>query len=159
MNPKARPHCPLRDKRGFTLIELVITIAVIAILAALAYPSFISAIRKSRRSDAVAALTTVQQAQERWRNNQALYASNGQLTTAPDGLGLSATSPSRYYRISIENAGAAAYTLIATAADGSSQLLDEGCQAMSVSLSGGNLTYGGATSGAATTDPQRCWAR
>jgi type IV pilus assembly protein PilE len=160
MNSKAPRHRRIRSQRGFTLVELMITVVVLAILAALAYPSFLSAIRKSRRSDAVAALTSVQQAQERWRNNKASYADNGILTTvAPNGLGQSATSPSGYYSVSISGESASAYTLTATATSTGTQAQDEGCQAMTVSLAGGNLTYGGASSGAPTTDPQRCWAR
>jgi type IV pilus assembly protein PilE len=146
--------------RGFTLVELMITVVVIAVLAALAYPSFLGAIRKSRRSDAVAALTQVQQAQERWRNNKAAYAGNALLTTAaPNGLNQSAVSPSGYYDISISDPGASTYTLTATAKSGKTQAGDTGCQAMSVSLSGGNLSYGGAASGNPTTDPTGCWAR
>jgi type IV pilus assembly protein PilE len=135
-------------------------VVVIAVLAALAYPSFLGAIRKSRRSDAVAALTQVQQAQERWRNNKAAYAGNALLTTAaPDGLNQSAVSPSGYYDIAISGDGASTYTLTATAKSGKTQAGDTGCQAMSVSLSGGNLTYGGAASGNPTADPTGCWAR
>ncbi len=146
--------------RGFTLVELMITVVVVAILAALAYPSFLGSIRKSRRSDAVAALTQVQQAQERWRNNKAAYAGNALLTTAaPDGLGQSAVSPSGYYGIAISGDGASTYTLTATAIAGKTQAEDAGCQAMSVRLNGGNLTYSAGASGTPTSDPAGCWAR
>jgi type IV pilus assembly protein PilE len=136
-------------------------VVVIAVLAALAYPSFLGAIRKSRRSDAVAALTQVQQAQERWRNNKAEYAGNALLTTAaPNGLGQpSAVSPSGYYDIAISNEGASTYTLTATAKTGKTQAEDSGCQVMNVSLNRGNLTYSAAASGTPTSDPAGCWAR
>ncbi|PLK48710.1 type IV pilin [Uliginosibacterium sp. TH139] len=38
----------MRKKNGFTLIELMITVAVIGILAAIAYPSFIDYVRKTK---------------------------------------------------------------------------------------------------------------
>lgn len=40
----------LRREIGFTLIELMVTIAVVAVLAAIAFPSFQSTIRSSRVS-------------------------------------------------------------------------------------------------------------
>jgi type IV pilus assembly protein PilE len=40
--------------RGFTLIELMITVAIVAILAAVAFPSYQSHLRKSRRAEAQA---------------------------------------------------------------------------------------------------------
>lgn len=43
-------------KSGFTLIELMITVAIVAILAAIAYPSYIQYVRRAHRADAKTAL-------------------------------------------------------------------------------------------------------
>jgi type IV pilus assembly protein PilE len=43
--------------RGFTLIELMITVAIVAILAAVAYPSYVDHIRRSRISEATGLLS------------------------------------------------------------------------------------------------------
>ena len=75
MNPAFVPRTALAGRKagqpGFTIVELTIALVVVGVLASIALPSFMDAIRKSRRSDAFAALSAVQQAQERWRGNNA----------------------------------------------------------------------------------------
>lgn len=56
---------PRRSANGFTLIELMITVAIVGILAAIAYPSYTDHIRKARRADAQAALLELAQFMER----------------------------------------------------------------------------------------------
>lgn len=49
----------LRRARGFTLIELMITVVIIAILASVAYPSYTESVRKSKRASAKARMSEV----------------------------------------------------------------------------------------------------
>ena len=147
----------IRDERGFTLIELMVVVAIVGILASVAYPSFMSQVQKSRRSDAVAALSAVQQSQERWRANNPNYATTPSLltTASPTGLGLTSTTAGGYYAISISTNSAAGctpsscYTATAVAVPGKSQANDTACTTLTSSISGGNLTNG----------PAACWSK
>lgn len=148
--------------RGFTITEVLITMAVISVLLAVAIPSYQSSIRKSRRAEAVTALTSIQQAQERHRSTNPAFISNI-AASAPTGLGQASTrTPSGYYDLAISGNTATAYTATATAVPGSSQANDTNCAVLAVRIDGGNIRYGAGASidwSAANTDPNRCWAR
>ncbi|HBG88786.1 MAG TPA: type IV pilin [Stenotrophomonas sp.] len=63
-----------RTARGFTLIELMITVAVVAILAAIAIPSYSEYVLRSRRAQAKADLVEIAQQLERFHTVQNTYA-------------------------------------------------------------------------------------
>ncbi len=159
-----------RQRRGFTIIEVVVTMLIIGVLAAVALPSFESAMRKSRRSDAIALIAIAQQAQERWRSNNSAYTTNltSLPTATPGGLGLASTnSANGYYGLtaSVEAGGSTIYVLAAIANTGTAQEGDTACKVMAVRAAGGNMRYGGGATldgidwTGANSDPNRCWAR
>ena len=136
--------------RGFTLIELMITVAIAAILASIAYPSFMGAIRKGRRAEAVESITRIQQAQEQWRARNSSYTEE----LGNTGLRISKTTPSGYYTLTVDvpdgALSASQYTIRADAAG--SQVADAKCAFLSMSVAGGQLTYD-------STSGQACWPK
>jgi type IV pilus assembly protein PilE len=66
----------LAREKGFTLIELMITVAVIAILASIAYPAYTEQIAKSRRAQAKGQLLAAQQWMERFYSENYRYDKN-----------------------------------------------------------------------------------
>lgn len=149
---------------GFSLIELMVALAIAGILAAIAYPAYTKQMQRGRRADALAALTAVMQAQERYRSNVSNYA--GTLTTL--GLNSSIATVAPYYQITLSGVGtpaslATGYIVTATALSSSPQAADTACKTLSVKLEGATPTY------SATGDPSntgtdvdttaQCWPR
>jgi type IV pilus assembly protein PilE len=63
-----------RVGRGFTLIELMVTVAIVAILATIAYPSYMMQMRKSRRAAAESVLMDIAQRQQQYLLDARSYA-------------------------------------------------------------------------------------
>ncbi|QSI34081.1 prepilin-type N-terminal cleavage/methylation domain-containing protein [Variovorax sp. RKNM96] len=94
-------------EKGFTLIELMITVAIVGILAAIAYPSYTEYVKRSRRVEGQNLLNDAAARQERYRAQNGLYAKTDQLAQ----LKVPA-SPNGYYTLSMVSDGTA-YTLTA----------------------------------------------
>lgn len=160
--------------RGFTLIELMIVVAIVAITAAVALPSYLGSIRKGRRADAIAEVSRVEQAQERWRANNPTY-NNDVSSNATTGLRLASgttaattyNTPAGYYSVALSGNVATAYVVTLSAVAGTSQTRDTNCQCMRVSWALGNATYQAAnsTTGSCGTvtwtsaNAAACWRR
>lgn len=139
-----------RPQRGFTLIELMIVVVVVAILGAIAVPSYLNHIRKTRRADAVDMFIQIQQAQERYRGNNAAYASN--LTTLSFASNTQATT-NGYYTMTITSSSSTGYVATATAVSGKGQTSDAqgstSCSTLTVTVANGS----------ATNTPTVCWSK
>jgi len=105
-----------QQKNGFTLIELMVTVAIVGILAGIAYPSYQDSVMKSRRADAKGALLGFANAMERHFTETNSYLGAG-TTNGNTGIPtvFSATSPvdggTAYYNLTINAATAGSYTL------------------------------------------------
>jgi type IV pilus assembly protein PilE len=151
----SNPHRIARPAFGFTLIELLITMVIVGLLAFIAIPSFMDSIRKGRRAEAFVALGQLQQAQERYRANNATYA--GALSDLPGHP--AATTANGYYSITLTGATATAYIGTAQAVSSSTQSKDLKCISLSVKMEKGSVTYSSINSAnvADTNNLNRCW--
>ena len=125
---------------GFTLIELMITVAIIGILAAIAYPSYQDYVRKGRLADGKAAILAVQLDQERFRANCPSYAGSitNARTCAASGLGhASVNSPDGWYSLALSAISAQGYTLTATP---QGDQVKQACGNLSITVTGGEIT-------------------
>ena len=75
----------VRNKKGFTLIELMIVVAIIGILAAIAIPNFLKFQAKSKQSEAKTNLKAVYTAETSYFGENNTYSSFGNVNWEPVG--------------------------------------------------------------------------
>lgn len=141
MNIHLRAH--KQKTSGFTLIELMVTVAIVGLLAAVALPSYRSSVLKSARSDGKAALLEAATRQEQF------YLDNKTYTTDMTALGLSASpyiTEGGTYSVSAAATTNIAIDYTLTAAPQGGQVNDTHCGSLTLTSNG--------VKGAANTD---CW--
>jgi len=99
---------------GFTLIELMITVAIVGILAAVAYPSYTTHIIKSNRMAAQAQILDIANRQQQFLLANRAFATAAELATS--GYRLPTEVSARYsYAITVGTATVPDYTITFTA--------------------------------------------
>jgi len=121
---------------GFTLIELMITVAVVAILAAIAIPSYQDQVRKSRRAQVKADLVESGQVLERWRTVKNTYSG-----TVPGVLAQSPRTGTAQYTIALTAQTSGTYLLTATPTATSGQNNDT-CGVLTLNQAGAKTSKG-----------------
>jgi type IV pilus assembly protein PilE len=122
-------HCG-RIEMGFTLVELMVTLAIVAILTAVALPGYHNFTQKARRNDAKAGLMQSAQALEACFTEFNTYNNAGCVPWVSGTGSVDTRSPDGYYHITSKNGAGAEglssskFTLYATPAEESIQARD-----------------------------------
>lgn len=96
---------------GFTLVELMITVAIVGILAAIAYPAYTSQIAKGKRADVRVQLASAQQWMEKFYSENYRYDRD---STGVAGTAAAAFNAQLFSRSPRVGDGNAVYTLTVT---------------------------------------------
>lgn len=116
MTPATTPR-----QRGFTLIELMVTVVIIGILAAVAYPSYTQYLVRNNRSAAQTYLVELAQAQAQFKADTRGYAASVDDLDMPPPDNVAAKYT---ITITLEDGPPQAFTITARPKDGTSQAGD-----------------------------------
>lgn len=154
----------MRFNRGFTLIELMITVVIIAIIAAVAVPNYTDYVTRSKFAEAHGQLADLRVKMEQYYMDNRRYSS----TSAGGTCGLGATitvNGTKYFTYTcassaVNATGDQAYTLTATG------VAAQGLAGMAFTINQANArgtTVTAATAmadkGYATPSPNNCWVK
>ena len=139
------------DRRGVTLVELLVVTAIAAVLAAFAVGSYTDHVQRGRRADGLIALLHVQAAQERFRSRQPRYGALAE-------IGVPVSSADGHYRLALPVRDAEGYDVLASAAG--PQSADTLCRHLRLRTRRLSVEYASGPDVGVDNEPaanRRCW--
>ena len=134
-----------RQVAGFTLLELMITVAIVAILSTIAYASYTNQVVKSRRAAAANCL------QERAQFMERYYTTNMTYLGAPDPAQCGPDIDA-FYSVGFSGTPDAKTFVIQAVPQGAQDSGDGKCKTLGINAQGSRTS-----SGTASSTPAECW--
>ena len=164
----------MNNKKGFSLLELMIAVAILGIITSIAYPSYLKQVQKSKRTPAKVELMRIAQLQESFYVQNLSYAKTLNGATSAGGLGFSAstvTTEGGDYTVSLASTKAdgnactgtsatpcVLYTLEAIPVSGKPQSHDDACTGFRLTNTGAKAAKSTAhTSYGTASVRDACW--
>ena len=144
-----------RTMAGFTLLEVMITVAIVGILASIALPSYNYFITRSRIVEATNALSDLRAQQEKWFMDHRDYTNGAaacgiESTPSPDLIAKYNANPTNKFQITCRGPTQSTYVLRATGTGPMSGFVYD------IDQQNAKVTQG-APSGWTVPSPSTCW--
>ena len=141
----------MKKSCGFTLIELMITVAIVAILAAIAYPSYTEYVLRARRAEGKSVLLQAAQWMERYYTENNRYHQNRAGTAVVLPFTKAPIEGTAYYDITLAAVAQNTFTLNAAPIAGTAQA-DDKCKTLTLTNTGAK-----GVTGSPTLTADECW--
>jgi type IV pilus assembly protein PilE len=154
----------MQRQSGFTLIEVMITIAIIAILVGIALPSYTSYVTRGKIQEGTTALLAMRVKMEQYFQDNRSYASPGGGVLAPCTAGSSVPVPTlKHFNITCPTLTANTYVIRADGGvDAGGNVIDNALVGLRLEINEANQRWtqsapGGWGTWVTTSLPKQCW--
>jgi len=139
--------------KGFTLIEVMITVAIVAILSMVAYPSYRDYVVRGNIPTATAGLAVKQVQMEQFFQDKRKYTGGDVAASIGTGMGCVSDTSGKYFDFSCTGAGAPSDTTYTISAIGKGSMAGF---TFTIDQTGAKTT-GAVPTGWAQPNPNTCW--